>query len=135
MTNTNLFTRRTLAVAVAAALALYVGNIPQDGLWEEGMSSAGVVFAAGRKGGSSGSHSSGHDDSDHSHDDSDHSHDDTDHDHDDSDHDHSDSDDGHSSGKKGYGPKYRGGRSASGSYKGRGEGSRKVVVEIFEKEI
>lgn len=127
------FTRKTLVVAVAAALALYVGSVPQNDLWEEGMSSTGVAFAAGRKGGSSGSHSSGHDDSDHSHDDSDHIQDDSDHDHDDSDHDHSDSDDDHSSGKKGYGPKYRGGKSASGSTKGHGAGSQAVIEKIFEE--
>jgi len=125
------FTRRTLVVATATALALYVGMIPDDFQWNEGMSAVGLVYAAGpgQRGGGS-SHTGG---SSHDHDDSSHTdHDDSSHtDHDDSSH-----DDGHaaSGGKRKGGPKYQGGRSASGSTKGRGAGSQAVIEKIFEYE-
>ena len=118
------FTRRTLVVATATALALYVGMLPEDFQWDKGMSTVGLVYAAGpgQRGGGS-SHTGGG--SSHDHDDSSHT------DHDDSSH-----DDGHAaSGGKGKGKgQYRRGKSASGSTKGRGAGSQAVIEKIFEYE-
>ena len=122
------FMRRTLIVATATALSLYVGMIPDDFQSDKGMSAVGLAYAAGagQRGGGS-SHSGGG--SSHDHDDSSHTdHDDSSHtDHDDSSH-----DGGHAaSGGKRKGPKYQGGKSASGSTKGRGAGSQAVIEKIF----
>ena len=130
------FTRRTLVVATATALSLYVGMLPDDFQSDKGMSAVGLVYAAGagQRGGGS-SHSGGG--SSHDHDDSSHiDHDDSSHtDHDDSSHDDSSHDGGHAaSGGKRKGPKYQGGKSASGSTKGRGAGSQAVIEKIFEFE-
>lgn len=120
-------------IAASVSTLLFLGAVPGQLSWQDGISGIAQVHAAGGKGGghASGGSGGGHDSGSHS----DSSHDDDSHGGDDGDsHDHDDSDGGHdsSSGKKGKGPQYRGGR--AGSSKGRGGPSRTVVERIFESE-
>ena len=108
--------RKSLSIAVTTALLLYFGAVPQEISWDEGISSSGLVMAAGRNGGGNGGgqgggrgrgHGGGHDGG-------------------------GDHGNGHSIVNiKGKDPK-SGSDTGSGSTKGRGAGSQAVVEKIFE---
>jgi hypothetical protein len=121
-------------IAASVSTLLFLGAVPVQMSWDDGISGIPQVHAAGGKGGghASGGSGGGHGGGSHSSS----SHTDDGHVGDDGDsHDHDDSDGGHdsSSGKQGKkGPQYRGGR--VGSSKGRGGPGRTVVEKVFETE-
>ncbi len=123
------FARRMLAASVSA-LVLFLGAVPDDLTWQDGLTAIPQAHAAGGKGGHGGGppagaggghQSDGHDTDGHDAD----SHDSDSHDHEDGAHE--------SGGGKGKGGSaYRGGR--TGTSKGRGGPSHSVVEKVLESE-
>jgi len=123
---------KKVLIAASVSTLLFLGALPLQVSWDDGISGIAEVHAAGGRGsGGSGSHESGgsHESPDHG---TDHA---TGHGDDVADdHEHDESEGGHESGggKGKKGPMYRGGR--TGSANGRGGPGQAVIEKIFESE-